>query len=169
MRILPPTRTPAMNFRSLLFTVGFALVMGSAPTSLPAQVSPLTPPQTPESRVAITLVLTDHGAGPTLLRRTGNEDRNVILLDSATVDAQQLSDAVFQLLILEAQDPQGQRRGNNAAQRVRISEPHPVYWWAAEALQRLRASDPLRIRGVGGGRESRTLRIWMPPLRGLSR
>lgn len=160
-----------MHFRSLFHALGAALALAvvGAPAALAAQVSPLTPPDAPDGRIAITLVLTDHGAASTLLRRAGNEDRNVILLDSATVDVHQLSDAVFQLLILEAQDPRGQRRADNAAQRVRTSAPHPGYPWAAEALQRLRAADPRPIGGVGAGRQSRAMQIWMPPLRGMAR
>lgn len=149
----------------------FALVLGawaSAP-HLSAQASPLTPPTGPDGRIPITLVLTSGGAAPTVLRRAADESPNVILLDSATVDAQQLSDAVFHLLILEAQDPQGQRRSNNAAQRVRTDQPHPVYSWADEALVRLRSA-PRRPLEVGpAGRRYRTIQIWARPLRGMRR
>lgn len=149
----------------------FALVLSawaSAP-HLSAQASPLTPPTGPDGRIPITLVLTSGGAAPTVLRRAADESPNVILLDSATVDAQQLSDAVFHLLILEAQDPQGQRRSNRAAQRVRADQPHPVYSWAEEALVRLRSA-PRRPLEVGpAGHRYRTIQIWARPLRGMRR
>jgi hypothetical protein len=129
----------------------------------------LTHPAGRTPGVPITLVLTGNGAQPTLLRRPGGEARNVVLLDSTQVTAQQLSDAVFQLLILEAQDPAGQRRAPNAAVRVRTDVPHPVYPWADEAIQRLRASAPQSIPGVTAGGERRSIQIWMRPLRGVAR
>src|SRR5687768_5808771 len=65
--------------------------------------------------IEITLVLVNNGARPTVLRRSRVEPRNVVLLDSATVDARQLSDAVLGLLIAEASDPQGRGRADHAA------------------------------------------------------
>lgn len=160
-----------MNLRNLIHTLGCAFVLNAAAAApgLAAQESPLTPPSGPDARIPITLVLTESSGAPTLLRRAGGEPRNVILLDAATVDAQQLSDAVFHLLVLEAQDPRGERRADNAAQRVRIDTPHPVYPWAGEALQRLRDSARQPVPGVGGGRQHRTVRIWARPLRGVAR
>ena len=104
-----------------------------------------------------------------MLRRAAAESPNVILLDSATVDAQQLSDAVFHLLILEAQDPQGRRRSNNAAQRARIDQPHPVYSWADEALMRLRSAARQPLEVGPAGQRYRTIQIWVRPLRGIRR
>jgi hypothetical protein len=115
------------------------------------------------------LVLTSGGAAPTVLRRAADESPNVILLDSATVDAQQLSDAVFHLLIPEAQDPQGQRRSNSAAQRVRVDQPHPVYSWADEALVRLRSAPRRPLEAGPAGQRYRTIQIWARPLRGMRR
>jgi hypothetical protein len=160
-----------MNLPRRTLALAFALVLSAwAPaTRLSAQASPFTPPTGPDGRVPITLVLTGGGAAPTVLRRPVDQSRNVILLDSSTVDAQQLSDAVFHLLILEAQDPQGQRRSNNAAQRVRVNQPHPVYSWAEEALARLRSA-PHRPLEVGpAGQRYRTIQIWARPLRGMRR
>ena len=93
----------------------------------------------------------------------------MILLDSATVDALQLSDAVFHLLILEAQDPQGQRRSDNAAQRVRVNQPHRVYLWAEEALARLRSAPCRPLEAGRAGERYRTIQIWARPLRGVRR
>jgi hypothetical protein len=146
-----------------------ALVVSATAPHLSAQASAFTPPTSPDGRVPITLVLTSGGGAPTMLRRAAGESRNVILLDAATADAQQLSDAVFHLLILEAQDPQGQRRNNNAAQRARVVQPHPVYSWADEALARLRGA-PRRPLEVGrAGQRYRTIQIWARPLRGMRR
>ncbi len=146
-----------------------ALIACASASRLTAQTSPFGPPSGPDARIPITLVLTGNGAQPTLLRRPGGEARNVVLLDSTQVNAQQISDAVFQLLILEAQDPAGQRRALNAAVRVRTDMPHPVYPWAEDAIRRLRASSRQAIPGVTTGREQRTLQIWMRPLRGVAR
>jgi hypothetical protein len=155
---------PARLIRALASLVLLS-VWGAVP-HLAAQVSPLTPPTAPDGRVPITLVLTGSGAAPTLLRRADNGRRNVIMVDSATVDAQQLSDAVFQLLILEAQDPQGERRANNTAQRLRLDRQHPVYSWAAEALQHLRSAPFRPVAGLRAGSRHRTVQIWVRPLRG---
>lgn len=149
--------------------LAFALVMSATAPHLSAQAEAFTPPTGPDGRIPITLVLTSGGAAPTVLRRAAAESPNVILLDSATVDAQQLSDAVFHLLILEAQDPQGQRRGNNAAQRVRVNQPHPVYSWADEALTRLRSAPRRPLEAGRAGERYRTIQIWARPLRGMRR
>jgi len=160
-----------MNLTRRTLALAFALVLGALATAphLAAQASAFTPPTAPDGRIPVTLVLTGGGAAPTVLRRPADESRNVILLDSATVDAQQLSDAVFQLLILEAQDPQGQHRSNNAAQRVRINQPHPVYSWAGEALARLRNAPRLPLEVGRAGQRYRTIQIWARPLRGMRR
>jgi hypothetical protein len=157
------------NLTRRTLALAVALVVSAAAPHLSAQASALTPPTGPDGRIPITLVLTSGGAAPTVLRRAADESPNVILLDSATVDAQQLSDAVFHLLILEAQDPRGQRRSNNAAQRVRVDQPHPVYSWADEALARLRSA-PRRPLEVGrAGQRYRTIQVWARPLRGMRR
>jgi hypothetical protein len=151
--------------------LAFALVSSAWVTApqLSAQTNAFTPPTGPDGRIPITLVLTSGGAAPTVLRRAADESPNVILLDSATVDAQQLSDAVFHLLILEAQDPQGQRRSNNAAQRIRVDQPHPVYSWADEALARLGSAPRRPLEAGRAGQRYRTIQIWMRPLRGMRR
>jgi hypothetical protein len=154
-----------------MLILAFAFVVSAWATAphLSAQANAFTPPTGPDGRIPITLVLTSGGAAPTVLRRATGESRNVILLDSATADAQQLSDAVFHLLILEAQDPQGQRRNNNAAQRARVAQPHPVYPWADEALARMRNA-PRRPLEVGrAGQRYRTIQLWVRPLRGMPR
>jgi|GEM_PF-3237973 len=164
-------RSPKMNLTRRTFTLALALLLtawGAAPR-LSAQANPLTPPTGPDGRIPITLVLTGNGAGPTVLRRDADEQRNVILLDSATVDAQQLSDAVFHLLILEAQDPEGYRRNNNAAQRIQLNQPHPVYPWASEALERLRSAPRQPVAGLHAGQRQRAIQIWARPLRGMRR
>lgn len=160
-----------MDINRRIFALAFTLVSSASLTAphAAAQASPFTPPSARDGRIPITLVLTSGGAAPTVLRRAGVEAPNVILLDSATVDAQLLSDAVFHFLILEAQDPQGQRRSNQAAQRVRVDQPHPVYSWADEALGRLRSA-PRRPLDVGrAGQRYRTIQIWVRPLRGMRR
>jgi hypothetical protein len=158
-----------MNLSRRTLTLAFALVWSATAPDLTAQGDAFTPPTGPGGRIRITLVLTGGGAAPTLLRRAADESPNVILLDSATVDAQQLSDAVFHLLILEAEDPQGQRRSNNAAQRVRVNQPHPVYSWADEALVRLRSAPRRPLEAGRAGQRYRTIQIWARPLRGLRR
>lgn len=168
---LNQSRSRKMALLRRTLVLAFALLSSAWATAphIAAQASPFTPPSAPDGRIPITLVLTSSGAAPTVLRRAGDESPNVILLDSATVDAQLLSDAVFHFLILEAQDPQGQRRSNQAAQRVRVEQPHPVYSWADEALKRLRSA-PRRPLEVGrAGQRYRTIQIWARPVRGMRR
>lgn len=157
-----------MNLSRSTLALAFALGFGATVPHLSAQTDAFSPSTGPDRRIPITLVLTVDGAAPTVLRRAAAGSPNVILLDSATVNAQQLSDAVFHLLILEAQDPQGRGRSNNAAQRVRADQPHPVYSWADEALVRL-ASAPLHTLAGSAGQRYRTIQIWATPLRGLRR
>jgi hypothetical protein len=159
-----------MNHLRRTLALALALVSSATAPHLSAQASAFTPPTGPDGRIPITLVLTSDGAAPTVLRPAADESPNVILLDSATADPQQLSDAVFHLLILEAQDPQGQRRSNNAAQRVRLNQPHPVYAWADEALVRLRSAPRRPVEpGLAGQRRYRMIQIWARPLRGMRR
>jgi hypothetical protein len=153
---------------SPLFILALALICASVPYTATAQ-APFERPADPRDRIQVTLVFTASGQPPMLLRRPGDDARNVVLLDSAHLDAQQLSDAVFQLLVLEAQDPGGQRRAPNTAQRVRADVPHPVYPWAEEAIRRLRAEPARSVPGVTGDRRARTLHLWMRPLRGITR
>jgi hypothetical protein len=158
-----------MRFKIRISVLALALAACAFVPRLAAQTGPFDPPRGSDDRIVVTLVLVGGGNEPTLLRRPGGQARNVILLDSVRVNAQQLSDAVFQLLILEAQDPAGQRRAPNSAHRVRTDVPHPVYPWAEEALQRLRASSGQSIPGVTTGRQQRTIQIWLRPLRGVAR
>lgn len=151
-----------MSMRTLARAVFFALlcvpwqVLDSA-----AQRSALERPESPDGFIPITLVMTNHGGSPALFRRAGAEHQNLILVD-ATVDAQQLSDAVFSLLIFEARDPGGHERADKAAQRSRLDRVHPIYSWADYALHRLRTAEKQRIRGMG---EHRAVQIWMRPVR----
>lgn len=158
-----------MNLPHRTLAIAFALVMSAAVPHLSAQANAFTPPTGPDGRIPITVVLTGGGTAPIVLRRTAAESPNVILVDSATVDAQQLSDAVFHLLILEAQDPQGRRRSNNAAQRVRADQPHPVYPWADEALVRLRSAPRRPLQAGPAGQQYRTIQLWARPVRGMRR
>jgi hypothetical protein len=134
-------------------------------TPLSAQITPWSPPPSTDDAIPITIVLVDNGSPAGLLRRAAVEPRNVILLDSATVDARALSDAVFSMLIMEAVDGAGRRRSNNEIQRASLSAAHPVYPWADEGLHRLLGAAKEPVRGVG---RYRSISIWMPPLRGAA-
>jgi hypothetical protein len=142
------------------------LLLGRAPV-LAGQTQPWEPPGNAASAISITLVLMQHDSGrPTLIRRLHPEPRNVILLDSAALSPQMLSDAVFSLLVLEAMDPQGRQRGERVASQATLSAAHPVYPWADEALRRLFYAPAAPVQGVG---RYRTLEIWIPRLRGQPR
>jgi uncharacterized SAM-binding protein YcdF (DUF218 family) len=113
----------AMIRRVLIHTVSVACVLIALPVS--AQSTPGAPAFPGDNLVPITIVLVDNGSPTGLLRRSGVQPQNVILLDSANVSAQGLSNAVFSLLLMEAVDATGQRRGNNELQRADLSAPHP--------------------------------------------
>ena len=131
-----------------------------------AQGAPQAASGPPSGQVPVTLILVSNGASPGVLRRSGSGPRNVILLDSASVDIQQLSDAVFGLLVMEARDSAGSKRSDSEVARFRLDKPHPVYAWAAATLDQLRTAPKGAIPGVGQGR---WLEIHVTPLRGHSR
>ncbi|HEV8356597.1 MAG TPA: hypothetical protein VGQ17_07480 [Gemmatimonadales bacterium] len=87
-------------------------------------------------------------------------------MDSAKMDVQKLSDAIFGLLVLEATDPGGTNRSDNEARRISLDKPHPVYRWAEDALIRLKSATKQPISGLG---EHRSLRMWLPLVRGHGR
>lgn len=138
-----------------------ALALAGLP--LAAQPTPWQSPTSADSLIRMTIVLVDNGSPTGLLRRTSVQPHNVVLVDSATADAQVLSDAIFSMLIMEAVDAVGRRRSNDEVQRPGLSAAHPVYPWAADVLSRLRGVAKEPIRGVG---RYRSLTIWVPPLRG---
>lgn len=134
-------------------------------THMPAPDA-FTPPQAADGRIPITVVITADGGPPTYFRRAGEEPRNVVLIDSATADAGQLSGVVFSLLAAEAGDTAGAKRDDHLAARIRTSTPVPVLPWAEEALRRARASAVRQAHGLPRGR---AVQLWLPPLRLISR
>lgn len=128
---------------------------------LSAQQSPFVRPDAPADRVQITLVLSSRGGRTAFFRRTQGEHSNVVMVDSATATPQQLSDAVFGLLVAEAQDTGGHVRSDNMARQTRLNVQRPAYGWAVDALALLVAERPQPVRGMG---MRRAIRIWLPPL-----
>jgi hypothetical protein len=128
---------------------------------LTAQPSPFVRPDPAAGRVQITLVLNSRGGRTAFFRRSQGEHSNVVLVDSATATAQQLSNAVFGLLVAEAQDPDGHGRSENMAHETRLNVQRPAYSWAVDALALLTAERPQPVRGMG---MRRAIRIWLPPL-----
>jgi hypothetical protein len=124
------------------------------------------PPRAADGRIPITVVITTDGGPPTYFRRASEEPRNVVLIDSATADASQLSGVVFSLLGAEAADTAGATRDDRLAARIRTSTPVPVFPWAEEAIRRARASALQQAHGLPRGR---AVQLWLPPLRLISR
>lgn len=145
--------------RILLAAAALAVGSGTAGGAR-AQASPFTPPAAAEHRVPVTLVLVDGGLPTSFFRRSSADARNVILVNAATADERELSLAVFTLLNTDARDSTGVERSDNLLGRVRPNPDIPVYPWAAEALQRLKAADRQHIHGLP---EGRTLPVWLPP------
>lgn len=144
---------------SIIFALVAAILSSAAPVA--AQRDPFVAPDPPGTRIPITLVLSERQSAPVALRRPGARHSNVLLLDSTTISPRILSDAVFGLLVAEAQDPNEEARSENAASRLRPDIPHRVYPWAAEAMTRLRLAAPQPVRGIGN---RRALQIWMNPV-----
>lgn len=153
-----------MNYlqRSLAIVLPVLLSTGTLATSLPAQADPFSGPGQSEARVPITLVASETGRPPMVLRRVGTEARNIILVDLRTTTAAQLSDAIFQLLIQHEEDPTGARERANEVSAVSGITGRPAYPWAAEGLRRLAAGQRRPEQGLG---QRRTVRIWVRPVR----
>jgi hypothetical protein len=150
-----------MMNRPLAATLAAAILLLLTATGLGAQDHPFHA-RTGEDRFPITVVLVANAPAPLLMRRATLEPRNVVLLDSARAGPGELSDAIFALLALEANDSEGQERNDNLVHTARLSSPRPVYPWAAEALARLRRAERRRIAGVG---DTGTIEVWVDLLR----
>jgi len=150
-------------------TAGVFLVLGlvfGTIFDVSAQENPFARPEAQARRVQFTLVSAGKGMPPSIFRRATAEPRNVIMLDPATADVQQLSDAVYSLLMLEVQDPAGGTRADNLVRRVRLPARAPVYPWATEALARLKNAQERPVAGLG---RRRTLDLWVAPQRTQAR
>ncbi len=144
--------------RIVLGAVALATVAGGERAS--AQDDPFSRPEGVEQRVQITLMSSGSGRPAMILRRR-SEPQNVILLD-ANATEQQLSDAVFMLLAMEARDPNGRDRSDGLAQSVQLDPHAPVYPWSAAAIMRLRAAEQRQVPGMG---DRRSVDIWVRPVR----
>lgn len=144
--------------RRLLTTAALIALLGIAGGAL-AQASPFTPAAAAEHRVPVMLVLVEGGLPTAFFRRSSADARNVVLVNAATADERELSVAIFTLLNTEARDSTGVERSDNLLGRVRPNPDVPVYPWAREALQRLKAANRQHFHGLP---EGRTLTMWLP-------
>ncbi len=149
-------------FRSCVFQTFVMLSIFC--TEAASQRDPFTAPAGDERVVPVTVLLRPVHPDPMILRRNSAGMRNVLIVNSS-IDPKHLSNAIIGLLIAEAQDPDGRRRSDRAAQRVTLDRQAPEYPWAQEAIDRLKAS-PERVHpGLG---RARSIRIWVAPLRRVS-
>ena len=81
--------------------------------------SPAALAHRPEERIEVTLTIARHDGPPLILRRAGDTPRDVVLVNPSRTDAQQLSDAIHALLVLQASDPEGLRRNDRVASSPR--------------------------------------------------
>ncbi|HEV3052264.1 MAG TPA: hypothetical protein VGX50_18280, partial [Longimicrobium sp.] len=137
-----------------------ALAAVAAGERASAQGDPFSRPEGVEQRTQVTLMLSPSGRPAMILRRR-SEPQNVILLD-ANATEQQLSDAVFTLLAMEARDPNGRDRSDGLAQSVQMDPHAPVYPWSGAAIMRLHAAEKRPVPGMG---ERRSVDIWVQPVR----
>lgn len=112
--------------------------------------------------IPVTVVLAE-GNGPPVIFRRATEPRNVIMINRSTSEAQ-LSSAVFSLLVVEARDPSGRDRADNAALRVNMPRSTPAYAQAGEAISRILRGPVRQVEGLGG--EVRAIEVWARPLSG---
>jgi len=152
-----------MRAHTRIYAALFAMVTAAMipRTQVAAQAGPSVFSGSEGTRVPIVLVLVPGNAPPSLLRRPGGADRNVVLVSDGALTPQSVSDAVLSILISEARDPEGRQRSDGTAQRMRFDQQVRVYPWAAEAIVRLRNSAVRPIRGVG---RRRSLELWLPSL-----
>jgi hypothetical protein len=115
--------------------------------------------------VPVTIVLAE-GQGPPVIFRRATEPRNVIFINRS-ISGSQLSSAVFALLIAEARDPSGRERSDSSASQVNMPPTAPGYANAGEAISRILHGPVRRLNSFGG--DTRTLEVWVSPLRGNSR
>lgn len=111
----------------------------------------------------IMVTVSTHAGPPLILRRVADAPRNVVLVNPAHTTAQQLSDAIRALLLLEATDPEGSSRNDRAARSPAFTTEVPRYPWAEAMLERLRHGARLP-RTEAGGSWSEGVRLPIPPL-----
>lgn len=149
-----------------LSTICVALLLILFPVVFPASATaqnPFTRSSSSDGRIPITIVLDENVDAPTILRRASASPANVILTNSESLTPQALSNAIFSLLLLEARDPDGHQRQDNAAQRIILSSPWPVFSWAAQALGLLHSAQVRHVPALG---TRKTVQVWVPPLTG---
>jgi hypothetical protein len=117
--------------------------------------------------VAATIVLVDTvpaNARFAILRRPTGAPRDVVLL-RADADSTDLSDAIWDLLIVRSIDGDTTRSPEHLA-RLRPGEgdqgQRRVIRWTGRVLSDLQASPPRTVPGVG---KVRAVEIWLPPRR----
>jgi hypothetical protein len=118
-----------------------------------------------EGKLPVTIVLAE-GDGPPVIFRRATEPLNVIIINRST-NAEQLSGAIFSLLVTEARDPSGQERADNAALRMNMPRSTPQYGDAALAISRLHGARVRRVGSLGDG--LRAIEVWVAPRRGHHR
>lgn len=130
---------------------------------LQGQPGPVPSPAADTNRIPVTIALTQSGGPAIVMRRASMEPRNLLLVDSATIDGRRLSSVIFGFLIMEGMDPEGRDRSDAAASAPISPENAPQYPWAEETLRHLRAAPVQTVQGVGA---YRTVQISVRPLRG---
>lgn len=141
-----------------------ALAVGAMVVAIASEAVSQSPALSP--RVPVTVAIADDGYGPEpfrLLRRSIQEPRDVILL-SPTATADDLSDAIGDLLA--ARRAQGDTASSTGVIRIRRMHSTPLhprrYPWAGRVFSDVRTAPLLEIPGVG---RVRALTIWLPPQR----
>ena len=134
-------------------------------TTLSMSVSPAVAQGAPKAtRIPATVAVAAEqvsGKPYRLLRRAGEESRDVIFL-SPTATADDLSDAIGDLLaIRRVQGDTARSTGLVRVRHAQTARPHPRrYPWAARVFADVRTATPENIPGVG---RFRALTIWLPP------
>ena len=102
------------------------------------------------NRISITVGVSDNTPGglPAAVFRRTSEPRNLVVVNSATMTAASISQAVHALLLFEARDPTGAERTNNKIVSSRIDKSRS-FSWAKDITAQLKNATPRVIEGVG--------------------
>jgi hypothetical protein len=115
---------------------------------------------------AVTVVMVQdarYGTAPAvILRRTGSEPQNVVILRAGQADARDLSGALLGIAAADGNPSPDGRTDGEGLYRVTAAQPDAVFPWAARVIEYLGRADAREVSGIG---TYPALKIWIPVAR----
>ena len=115
---------------------------------------------------AVTVVMVQdarYGTAPAvILRRTGSEPQNVVILRAGQADARDLSGALLGIAAADGNPSPDGRTDGDGLYRVTAAQPDAVFPWAARVIEYLGRADAREVSGIG---TYPALKIWIPVAR----